>query len=172
MVMATATSTSCYSYSYAPVPWRFPSRLLVTSLLAIKFSYGFMLPLSQSQPDSSCATQHDCKRFAIAATLAIAPFMGWEAHNPIMVPPPAHALLEKNEILCNTGFFTNVGAWYCTDIGNIGDEGKPKPLSEDAETSVDSLISKFDLVGVDSTAKAGKHLDQANENSENKEIAK
>ena len=47
--------------------------------------------------------------------------------------------------MCNTGFFTNVGAWYCTDIGNIGDEGKSKELSIEAMSTVDSLLSKFDI---------------------------
>lgn len=59
------------------------------------------------------------------------------------LPPTAHATQAKNEALCNTGFFTNVGAWYCTDIGNIGDEGRPRPMSEDAESSVNSLMSKL-----------------------------
>ena len=61
--------------------------------------------------------------------------------------PAAHAVQAKNEALCNTGFFTNIGAWYCTDIGNIGDEGRPKPMSEDAESSVNSLMSKFNIDG-------------------------
>lgn len=39
---------------------------------------------------------------------------------------------------------------YCTDIGNIGDEGQSKPMSQEAESSVDSLMSKFDLDGGDS----------------------
>ena len=48
-------------------------------------------------------------------------------------------------MLCGTGFFTNVGAWYCTDIGNIGDEGSSKPLSKQEASSVDSLMSKFNF---------------------------
>lgn len=72
-------------------------------------------------------------------------------HNqePILsvLPPTAHAVQAKNEALCNTGFFTNVGAWYCTDIGNIGDEGRPRPMSKDAESSVNSLMSKFNIDG-------------------------
>jgi hypothetical protein len=48
-------------------------------------------------------------------------------------------------VLCGTGFFTNVGAWYCTDIGNIGDEGSSKPLSKQEASSVDSLMSKFNF---------------------------
>lgn len=42
------------------------------------------------------------REFVIASALAITQ------------PHIAYALQEKNELLCNTGFFTNVGAWYCT----------------------------------------------------------
>ena len=35
---------------------------------------------------------------------------------------------------------------YRIDIGNIGDEGKSKPMSREAESSVDSLMSKFGAV--------------------------
>ena len=66
---------------------------------------------------------------------------------PILHPTAAHAIQAKNEALCNTGFFTNVGAWYCTDIGNIGDEGKPTPMSVNSESSVNSLMSKFNIDG-------------------------
>ncbi|KAL9181877.1 hypothetical protein ACHAXT_012220 [Thalassiosira profunda] len=90
------------------------------------------------------------RRASIASILALVPFLGWRAHEPPSVaPPPAHALQEKNELLCGTGFFTNVGAWYCTDIGNIGDEGRSKPMSGEAAASVDSLMGKFDLEGGD-----------------------
>ncbi len=61
------------------------------------------------------------------------------------LPLAAHALQEKNKVLYTTGFFTNVGAWYCMDIGNIGDEGKSKGLSNEAEARVDLLMSKFDF---------------------------
>ena len=52
---------------------------------------------------------------------------------------PAFALKERNEVLCSTGFFTNVGAWYCTDIGNIGD-GKYLRLCLSASSSALTLI--------------------------------
>jgi len=84
-------------------------------------------------------------RVIIASTIAI---LGWSGGDHLLDtnrPPPAYALKEKNEVLCNTGFFTNVGSWYCTDIGNIGDEGASKPLSQKDEVSVDSLMSKFNF---------------------------
>lgn len=110
--------------------------------------------------DDECDRRHhrDRKRFIIASAFAVAPYFGcwsWDPRaGPITTttvmsmsssPPAAYALQERNEALCNTGFFTNVGAWYCTDIGNIGDEGKSKALSDEAEARVDSLMSKFDL---------------------------
>mmetsp|Transcript_36946 Transcript_36946/g.66455 ORF Transcript_36946/g.66455 Transcript_36946/m.66455 type:complete len:172 (+) Transcript_36946:29-544(+) len=151
---------------YAPALRRFPILLMVL-LLRVSFSYAFTPP--QASNDGSGSLQNGFKRFTIASTLAILPFLGWDtSHNPTIIPPAAHALQQKNEALCNTGFFTNVGAWYCTDIGNIGDEGKPKPLSGDAETSVDSLMSKFDLDGGDFSVKSGKNEDQANKVGESK----
>ena len=84
-------------------------------------------------------------KVVIASTIAILGWTGDYQHVDMHHPPSAYALKEKNEVLCNTGFFTNVGAWYCTDIGNIGDEGQVKPLSKKDETSVDSLMSKFNF---------------------------
>jgi len=86
-----------------------------------------------------------------------------------MLPPSAYALQERNEALCNTGFFTNVGAWYCTDIGNIGDEGKSKPISEESVASVDSLMSKFNIDDGDFSddIKGSKNNDMNNDNNEN-----
>ncbi|KAL7468546.1 hypothetical protein ACHAXS_008765 [Conticribra weissflogii] len=60
-------------------------------------------------------------------------------------PSAANAIQPKNEALCNTGFFTNVGAWYCTDIGNIGDEGRSKPLSGGEEERLDGLLGKLNF---------------------------
>mmetsp|Transcript_28646 Transcript_28646/g.60448 ORF Transcript_28646/g.60448 Transcript_28646/m.60448 type:complete len:178 (-) Transcript_28646:1734-2267(-) len=155
---------------HAPLLRRFPLPLMLL-LLTVSFSHAFTTPQKQIISDDATvgrSLQQDFKRFTIASTLAIAPFLGgWDdVHNPTVIQPPAaHALQKKNEVLCNTGFFTNVGAWYCTDIGNIGDEGKPKALSTDAETSIDSLMGKFDLDGGDFTdTLAGKNEVQANKN--------
>ena len=55
----------------------------------------------------------------------------------------ANALEERNEALCRTGFFTNIAQYYCTDIGNIADEGRTRGLSANQEGTTDSLLSKF-----------------------------
>ena len=54
-----------------------------------------------------------------------------------------HAIEPRNEALCSTGFFTNIAQYYCTDIGNISDEGKIKDLSTNQEMATDSLLSKL-----------------------------
>jgi hypothetical protein len=105
-------------YHYAHVPRHFPMLLMaLILLLAVSCSYAFVSPQPQPPADRAGALQHEFKRFTIAATLALGSFLGWETHHPALRPPVAQALQEKNEMLCNTGFFTNVGAWYCTDIG-------------------------------------------------------
>lgn len=96
-------------------------------------------------PSSRIEYLHSLNRVIVVSIIAI---LGWSADNYNRInmnPPPAYALQERNEVLCGTGFFTNVGAWYCTDIGNIGDEGVSKPLSKKDEASVDSLMSKFNF---------------------------
>ena len=58
---------------------------------------------------------------------------------------PAGALQPKNEKLCGTGFFTNIAQYYCTDIGNISDEGPARAMSKQELGSADSLMGKLDL---------------------------
>eukprot|EP00571_Detonula_confervacea_P011793 CAMPEP_0172298952 /NCGR_PEP_ID=MMETSP1058-20130122/1368_1 /TAXON_ID=83371 /ORGANISM="Detonula confervacea, Strain CCMP 353" /LENGTH=191 /DNA_ID=CAMNT_0013008247 /DNA_START=29 /DNA_END=604 /DNA_ORIENTATION=- len=159
--MATSTIGSAPSNRYL---------LLLMALLSMQSSTSFTPSLQTIFPSISRSSHHTIitaaaaassddgnidprrkqKRLIIASALAIVPFLGWNTQNPTIISPqPANALQEKNEALCNTGFFTNIGAWYCTDIGNIGDEGKAKPMSGQSEASLDSLMSKFDLDGGD-----------------------
>lgn len=63
----------------------------------------------------------------------------------LVASSPAQAVQERNEVLCKTGFFTNIGQWYCTDIGNIGDEGKSSDLSKTQDETADSLMSKLGI---------------------------
>ena len=121
---------------------------------------------------ASIAVDHlkSFNRVLVASTVAI---LGWSGvgdinHDDIHHPPTAYALKEKNEVLCNTGFFTNVGAWYCTDIGNIGDEGQVKPLSKNDESSVDSLMNKFNFDDDSSTTEG----DSASKRDGNEESGK
>jgi hypothetical protein len=61
--------------------------------------------------------------------------------------PAAHALQERNEALCNTGFFTNIWQYKCTPLGDIQDEGFAKDLTNADQGTVDSLMSKLELSG-------------------------
>lgn len=64
---------------------------------------------------------------------------------PTTCPRPAWAIKERNEALCQTGFFTNIMQYRCTEIGDISDEGKAQDLSESQESSTDTLLSKLKL---------------------------
>jgi hypothetical protein len=44
----------------------------------------------------------------------------------------------RNEMLCGTGFFTNIWQYKCTDLGDIEDEGKIKAMKKEAK--MDSLM--------------------------------
>ena len=66
----------------------------------------------------------------------------------VVLPGSANAVKERNEALCSTGFFTNIAQWYCTDIGDISDEGVGKSLSNGQENSLDSLMTKFEMTEV------------------------
>lgn len=72
--------------------------------------------------------------FATASATLVSTFLHSE---------PALALKERNEVLCGTGFFTNIAQYLCTDIGDISDEGRPKKFDEKEVGSMDSLMSKM-----------------------------
>mmetsp|Transcript_4123 Transcript_4123/g.7960 ORF Transcript_4123/g.7960 Transcript_4123/m.7960 type:complete len:138 (-) Transcript_4123:61-474(-) len=78
------------------------------------------------------------------------------------LPIPARALKEKNEVLCGTGFFTNIAQYMCTELGDISDEGKSKSLSSTQVDSTDSLIDKLGI----------KEGDNNTENDSNKSEGK
>jgi hypothetical protein len=58
------------------------------------------------------------------------------------------AVKERNEMLCGTGFFTNIAQYMCTDIGDISDEGRSKNFDEKELGSMDSLMSKMGVTEV------------------------
>ena len=61
------------------------------------------------------------------------------------VPSVAHALKDRNEALCSTGFFTNIALYKCTEIGDISDEGKSRSLSNEQQGRLSSLMDKMGL---------------------------
>ena len=55
----------------------------------------------------------------------------------------AEAKQERNELLCGTGFFTNIWQYKCTDLGDIEDEGKSRKLDESENDKLNSLMGKL-----------------------------
>jgi hypothetical protein len=62
----------------------------------------------------------------------------------------AQAVKPRNEMLCGTGFFTNIWQYKCTDLGDIEDEGKIKAMSTEEESKMDSLMGKLSMAGGES----------------------
>ena len=138
-------------------PWHSSIRfhlLLIYVLILLRFSSSFTASVSHhhhrcvytllevasdSNDNIDCCCDYS-RRIIIASSAFVTAAVPYFTSTQM-----AQALQERNEALCNTGFFTNVGAWYCTDIGNIGDEGKSKELSVEAMSTVDSLMRKFDI---------------------------
>jgi hypothetical protein len=72
-------------------------------------------------------------------------------------PQPALALKERNEMLCATGFFTNIAQYMCTEIGDISDEGRSQTFDkEDKELGsiLDSLMGKMGVTPEQATVAA------------------
>jgi len=64
----------------------------------------------------------------------------------IFLSRPAYAVKERNEVLCGTGFFTNIAQYVCTDIGDISDERGPgRSLNQQELQSTDSLMDKLSI---------------------------
>ena len=55
----------------------------------------------------------------------------------------AAALEARNEMLCGTGFFTNIYQYKCTELGDISDEGKAKKMNIQELGSMESLMGKM-----------------------------
>jgi hypothetical protein len=73
----------------------------------------------------------------------------------------AMALKTKDEMLCGTGFFTNIAQYKCTELGDIWDEGKPKEFNAQELGSMESLMGKI-----------GKTLDDEQSEDKGKSIGK
>ena len=70
----------------------------------------------------------------------------------------AQALQERNEMLCNTGFFEHYNEYRCTAIGNILDEGTSKDLSKVEIEKADGLMAKLGMMDVDIVEEDGANL--------------
>ncbi len=85
-----------------------------------------------------------------------------------VIPSPAHALKQKNEGLCGTGFFEHIYEYKCTAIGDIEDEGYSKGLSQ-AETGLtDSLMGKLGVDSGDAFDESSSSNNKKNDSKANK----
>ena len=55
----------------------------------------------------------------------------------------SNALEPRNEVLCGTGFFTNIAQYKCTEIGDISNDGKVKKIKQEEQATMDSLLAKM-----------------------------
>lgn len=85
----------------------------------------------------------------------------------VVTPPSAQALQARNEMLCGTGFFTNIAQYKCTEIGDISQDGKVQSLTPAEEGSMQSLLDKL---GVDATTTTEE--DDTTEGSKEREVSK
>lgn len=92
-------------------------------------------------------------------------FLGFATAAAAMLPSPAHALKQKNEALCGTGFFEHIYEYKCTAIGDIEDEGYSKGLSQAESGLTDSLMGKL---GVDSGDAFGDATESSSKKSDSK----
>ena len=92
--------------------------------------------------------QHQPQRREILRSAAVGgglTLINYLALQLVLDTQTAHAVKHSNEALCGTGFFTNIAQYYCTEIGDISDEGKSRKLSVEETSSLDSLMNKLDL---------------------------
>lgn len=108
---------------------------LLLSMLASQYSYVKTMTI-ESKRQKALAVSRRRTLFSLASGAF---------SSVAMQSQPALAVKERNEALCKTGFFTNIGAWYCTDIGDISDEGVAGSLSKTQDETADSLMSKLGL---------------------------
>jgi hypothetical protein len=120
----------------------FTMLLLIVMIISLDYTTG----LSQASKSSSTPTRENA-RFESSPSLRRRQLLVKQSASTfaflLSTTSPALALQEKNEALCNTGFFTNIWQYKCTDLGDIEDEGKSRKLSSSEESATESLMSKL-----------------------------
>ena len=114
--------------------------------------------LKQSEPIVGAAQLSNNRRALFGAISAAALPVFWSNE-------PAAALQARNEALCGTGFFTNIAQYKCTEIGDISDEGKTRPLSKADEGITKSLMGKIGMENVEISDEGDKSKDEASKRS-------
>mmetsp|Transcript_1911 Transcript_1911/g.2541 ORF Transcript_1911/g.2541 Transcript_1911/m.2541 type:complete len:158 (-) Transcript_1911:131-604(-) len=122
---------------------------LIKSLLALYFCVGitqsFVLVKDSQYSKSQLTSQTSLKAASTSRRNLVFGTAGMVVGIGTFQPDEARALKARDELLCGTGFFTNIAQWKCTDIGDILDEGQSKALDTKQESATDSLMSKMNL---------------------------
>mmetsp|Transcript_20805 Transcript_20805/g.28923 ORF Transcript_20805/g.28923 Transcript_20805/m.28923 type:complete len:158 (+) Transcript_20805:79-552(+) len=122
---------------------------LIKSILALCFCVGvtqsFVLVKDSQYSKSQVTSQTSLKAALASRRKFVFGTAGMVFGIDTFQPDEAHALKARDEVLCGTGFFTNIAQWKCTDIGDILDEGQSKALDTKQESATDSLMSKMNL---------------------------
>ena len=109
-------------------------------LSTIFFNVGGLIPTSYQTTTMTTTAQHHTLLFNVGNV--------------------ANAVVdERNELLCGTGFFTNIYQYKCTEIGDIENEGKSKDLSSSELSSVSSLMDKLELSSSTSSTSGSNDAD-------------
>jgi hypothetical protein len=125
--MATITLTITHSVNdltMAVLSRREPIPFLLTAIVLLLQVIGEASAWSPPQSQMPISTSISTSRrgfFVGAAWFTSVGLMGGANE--------AQAVKPRNEMLCGTGFFTNIWQYKCTDLGDIEDEGKIKAMS-------------------------------------------
>jgi hypothetical protein len=124
---------------------REPIPFLLTAIVLLLQVMGEATAWSPPQPQKSTSTSTLTSRRGFFAGAA------WFTSVGLVGANEALAVQPRNELLCGTGFFTNIWQYKCTDLGDIEDEGKIKTLSIEEEAHMDSLMDKLGMAGGESS---------------------
>jgi hypothetical protein len=131
-----------------PVPFMFTAMLLIIMLQILEVT-AWSPPAGQ-QSKTSTSTSTSRRAFFVAGITSIGFVLGG-ANNEAL------AVQERNELLCGTGFFTNIWQYKCTDIGDIEDEGKSKSVTAEEDAKMDTLMGKLGMDMAESESSGGEN---------------
>jgi hypothetical protein len=122
---------------------RGPIPFLITVIVLLFHVMGEVNAWSPPQSETSLSTSTSRRGFFVGAACFTSIGLMGGANEALAVKP-------RNEMLCGTGFFTNIWQYKCTDLGDIEDEGKIKTVSAEEEAKMDTLMGKLSMAGGES----------------------
>ena len=120
--------------------------LFLLDKIAFSKALAFHIPQQNESPNQVIEPKPNNRRTFVSQTLGI---LTLTSATYTTQTQQAHALQERNEALCGTGFFEHFNEFKCTPIGDISDEGTTKSLSDNEMKQVDSLMGKLGMMDVE-----------------------